>query len=168
MMYLFLMQPDMLSELHGIEGPWTQETMVDGSISREFIDFFKQNGLTSRNDEEEACQCILSRPHHYNSPPYPTVLLLERSMAQDLKEFPSYFKWEAITDIWVEMLIFAAIHCRSSIHFKRLPEGGELISHVWLASSSRESDVRLQRERAYARPQILIAVRARILIMKLR
>ncbi|KAI9120112.1 hypothetical protein K1719_008760 [Acacia pycnantha] len=135
MMYLFLMQPDMLSELHGIEGPWTQETMVDGSISCEFIDFFKQNGLTSRNHEEEACRCVLSRPHHYNSsPPYPTVLLLARSIAEDLKEFPSDLKWEAIANIWVQMLIFAAVHSRSSIHFKYLPKGGELISHVWIAS----------------------------------
>ena len=65
--------------------------------------------------------------------PYPTVLLLTRTMAQDLEKVSPDLKWEAITKIWVQMLIFAATHCRPSIYIKHLLKGGELISCVWIA-----------------------------------
>ncbi|XP_062227737.1 uncharacterized protein LOC133926022 [Phragmites australis] len=41
-------------------------------------------------------------------------------------------KWEVISEVWVEMLCYAAVHCGGYQHAERLKEGGELITFVCL------------------------------------
>ncbi|KAI4329086.1 hypothetical protein L6164_021388 [Bauhinia variegata] len=40
--------------------------------------------------------------------------------------------WELITDVWLEMLAYAASHCQGIHHAQQLRRGGELLTHVWL------------------------------------
>ena len=39
-------------------------------------------------------------------------------------------KWEMITSFWVEMLAYAAFHCRGKYHGQQLSWGGELLTRV--------------------------------------
>jgi len=40
---------------------------------------------------------------------------------------------EMKTEVWVEMLYFAASHCRGNVHARQLSSGrGELLTHIWL------------------------------------
>jgi len=41
-------------------------------------------------------------------------------------------KWEMISQVWVEMLTYAASHCGWKEHAQALPRGGELLTHVCL------------------------------------
>lgn len=44
-------------------------------------------------------------------------------------------KWEIISEVWVEMLIYAATKCKGSYHAQQLRRGGELLTHVWLMTA---------------------------------
>ena len=39
-------------------------------------------------------------------------------------------KWKMISNIWVEMLAYAACHCRGNHHARQLRRGGEILTHV--------------------------------------
>ncbi|XP_039169429.1 uncharacterized protein LOC120293759 [Eucalyptus grandis] len=41
-------------------------------------------------------------------------------------------KWEIISEVWAEMLCYAASKCKGSYHAQQLRRGGELLTHVWL------------------------------------
>ncbi|KAK3430539.1 hypothetical protein EUGRSUZ_D01615 [Eucalyptus grandis] len=41
-------------------------------------------------------------------------------------------KWDIVSSVWVEMLVFAAIKCKGVQHAKQLRRGGEFLTHVWL------------------------------------
>ncbi|KAK7837840.1 hypothetical protein CFP56_020701 [Quercus suber] len=41
-------------------------------------------------------------------------------------------KWERISRVWVGMLSYAASQCSWNYHARRLSQGGELLTHVWL------------------------------------
>ncbi|GKV14957.1 hypothetical protein SLEP1_g25755 [Rubroshorea leprosula] len=41
-------------------------------------------------------------------------------------------KWEMIRDVWIEMLLYAAVSGQNSSHIKQLGEGFEFISLIWL------------------------------------
>jgi hypothetical protein len=41
-------------------------------------------------------------------------------------------KWEMISEVWVDMLMYAASHCRWKEHVHALSQGGELLTHVCL------------------------------------
>ncbi|KAL5543604.1 hypothetical protein UlMin_007388 [Ulmus minor] len=41
-------------------------------------------------------------------------------------------QWEIMSQVWVEMLSYAAINCRPFVHAQQLSKGGELLSFSWL------------------------------------
>ncbi|WCJ19206.1 hypothetical protein M5689_001503 [Euphorbia peplus] len=41
-------------------------------------------------------------------------------------------KWEMVSQVWHEMLAYAASNCRGFFHAQQLSKGGELLTHVWL------------------------------------
>ncbi|XP_030526332.1 uncharacterized protein LOC115737990 [Rhodamnia argentea] len=44
---------------------------------------------------------------------------------------PKETKWEVISEVWADMLIYAANNCKASDHAQQMRRGGELITHVW-------------------------------------
>ncbi|KAF3338171.1 hypothetical protein FCM35_KLT17008 [Carex littledalei] len=54
-------------------------------------------------------------------------------LAKQLQEIkPDIKRWQVISETWMEMLGYAAIHCDSYQHAKTLRRGGELLTHLWL------------------------------------
>ncbi|XP_078171969.1 uncharacterized protein LOC144565955 [Carex rostrata] len=60
------------------------------------------------------------------------VLEAGLKLARMLQEFGPEKKWQLISETWIEMLGYAAIHCNSYEHAKSLSRGGELLTHFWL------------------------------------
>ncbi|XP_050233619.1 uncharacterized protein LOC126682102 isoform X2 [Mercurialis annua] len=44
-------------------------------------------------------------------------------------------KWRIVSKIWVELLAYAASHCKGNAHVQQLSRGGELLTIVWLLIS---------------------------------
>ncbi|KAL3599279.1 hypothetical protein D5086_007197, partial [Populus alba] len=40
-------------------------------------------------------------------------------------------KWEMISHVWVDMLMYAASHCGWKQHTHQLARGGELLTHLY-------------------------------------
>ncbi|XP_056176561.1 uncharacterized protein LOC130140656 [Syzygium oleosum] len=40
-------------------------------------------------------------------------------------------KWDIISNVWVEMLVYAAVKCKGVQHARQLRRGGEFLTHVW-------------------------------------
>ncbi|KAL5822381.1 hypothetical protein ACOSQ3_020294 [Xanthoceras sorbifolium] len=51
---------------------------------------------------------------------------------RELTDRHGYRKWEIISDIWVEMLAYAADNCGWKEHTQQLGKGGEFLTHVYL------------------------------------
>ncbi|KAF8012495.1 hypothetical protein BT93_I0612 [Corymbia citriodora subsp. variegata] len=41
-------------------------------------------------------------------------------------------KWDIVSSVWVEMLVYAAAKCKGVQHARQLRRGGEFLTHVWL------------------------------------
>ncbi|PON74236.1 hypothetical protein PanWU01x14_050680, partial [Parasponia andersonii] len=52
-------------------------------------------------------------------------------LAQQLR-LEAYGRWNVMSEVWVELLSFAAINCRPVVHAQQLSKGGELLSFTWL------------------------------------
>ena len=65
-------------------------------------------------------------------------------------------KWEMITMNWVEMLAYAACHCRGNYHAKQLSQGGELLTHVWLLMAHFGLTEQFQISQGHARAKLVV------------
>ncbi|KAF8032258.1 hypothetical protein BT93_D1248 [Corymbia citriodora subsp. variegata] len=52
-------------------------------------------------------------------------------VAVELERVPRGWKWSVISQVWVEMLIYAAHKCKARDHAQQMQRGSELITHVW-------------------------------------
>ena len=64
-------------------------------------------------------------------------------------------KWEMISNVWVEMLAYAACHCRGNHHAQQLRRGGELLTHVWLLMAHFGINEQFQISQGHARAKLV-------------
>ena len=65
-------------------------------------------------------------------------------------------KWKMISSFWVEMLAYAACHCRGNYHAKQLSQGGELLTHVWLLMAHFGLTEQFQISQGHARAKLVV------------
>ncbi|KAJ9554083.1 hypothetical protein OSB04_018128 [Centaurea solstitialis] len=62
-----------------------------------------------------------------------SVLFEACRLAAHLNEWSDTKKmWKMVSDVWVEILGYAAVQCNGIHHAQQLHKGGELLTHVWL------------------------------------
>ncbi|KAF4399348.1 hypothetical protein G4B88_022431 [Cannabis sativa] len=65
-------------------------------------------------------------------------------------------KWEMISEVWVEMLAYAASQCRGNHHAQQLRRGGELLTHVWLLMAHFGLTEQFQISQGHARVKLVV------------
>ncbi|KAI8001709.1 hypothetical protein LOK49_LG09G00544 [Camellia lanceoleosa] len=126
MLHLLVVRPEITSAMAGIHKIRWQDTLAEAMVH------FQGEKL----DQKLACERILQVDTSVN----PAILKGNRSksvlfeacvLAKDLEKLENG-KWMIIGKVWVEMLSYAASHCRGYTHAQQLSKGGELLTLVWL------------------------------------
>ncbi|XP_061989330.1 uncharacterized protein LOC133707515 [Rosa rugosa] len=135
MLYLLIMQPALMSSVAGIGQKRFRDTVAEAKK------FFKKRGLGSdvklgKEELGKACCKLLDvdtgvKPVDVKGNRSKSVLFDARILAGLLMKFGDS-KWELISAVWVELLSYAASHCRAHSHAQLLTKGGELVTFVWL------------------------------------
>lgn len=132
MLYLLVMCPFMLP--NGIGQTWFRDTCAEAE------EFFTERKFIT--DEEKAWPMLLEMsteiPSEVKGDRSKSVLFDACRLAkalqllEDEENQDNGKKWEMMSQVWVEMLSYAANHCGWSNHAHQLRRGGELLTHVWL------------------------------------
>lgn len=77
-------------------------------------------------------------------------------LAKSLQEKGNQKKWKIISEVWVEMLAYAATNCRGNHHAQQLRKGGELLTHVWLLMAHLGITEQFQINRGHARAKLIV------------
>ncbi|KAI3419043.1 DUF4220 domain-containing protein [Psidium guajava] len=65
-------------------------------------------------------------------------------------------KWEVMGEVWIEMLCYAASHCRWNHHAQQLRRGGELLTHVWILMTHLGISEQFQISQGHARTKLIV------------
>lgn len=123
-------------------------------------EFFKEKKLDIDEGKAKACRRLL----HVNTEVPPVKVKGDRSksvlfdacrLAHSLQLRRKAEKWENISCVWVEMLAYAATHCRGNHHAQQLRKGGELLTHVWLLMAHLGITEQFQINQGHARAKLV-------------
>ncbi|XP_031282925.1 uncharacterized protein LOC116141580 [Pistacia vera] len=129
MLYLLVFCPSMLPK--GIGEIRYRDTCAEARR------FFKQRMSTSQKIKE-ACKALLQvntnvPMEKIKGDRSQSVLFYGCKLAKQLKSLERQDEvWEMISQVWVEMLTYAASRCQWKEHGQQLTKGGELLTHVCL------------------------------------
>ncbi|CAH8332307.1 unnamed protein product [Eruca vesicaria subsp. sativa] len=134
MMYLLIMQPNLMSEVAGIGKIRFRDTLAEAER------LFKKKGIENSKDVKLASDVILSvdtsiDPRDVKGNHSKSVLFEASSLAEELQRVEKEFgqeKWKTLSKVWLEFLFHAASHCDATARMELLSKGGEFINFVWL------------------------------------
>ncbi|XP_050213538.1 uncharacterized protein LOC126664944 [Mercurialis annua] len=70
---------------------------------------------------------------YFDKSPYVSHLpSLSSALISTLNQMEKGLRWKIMSKMWVELLAYAASHCKGNIHAQQLSKGGELVTIVWL------------------------------------
>ncbi|XP_075665002.1 uncharacterized protein LOC142634587 [Castanea sativa] len=150
MLYLQVMRPIMLP--NGIEQIRFQDTLAEAKI------FFEERSVS---DEIQASKKLLV----VNTDIPPSVVKGDRSksvlfdgcrLAKSLQCLEIDKKWELVSNVWIEMMCYAATKCRWNHHAQQLCRGGEFFTHVWLLMAHLGITEQFQISKGHARAMLVI------------
>ncbi|XP_050264173.1 uncharacterized protein LOC126708424 [Quercus robur] len=129
MMYLLVKEPKLMS---AVAGMWKLRYW---DTCAEAVNFFGRRGI--KRGSKIACNAILDvntevGPVWIKGDRSKSVLFYACMLAKELNKLEEEERWKIIIKVWVEMLSYAASHCRPETHAQQVSKGGQLISFVWL------------------------------------
>jgi hypothetical protein len=128
MFYLLVMKPVLMTPVLGNWQIVLQDTCEE---AKRF--FCKKSPISSKS---EACEKILGvetkfRPAAVKGNKSKSVLFDACMLAQELLKL-EINKWKLMSQVWVELMSYAAINCRPNVHAQQPSRGGELLTFIWL------------------------------------
>ncbi|XP_030445454.2 uncharacterized protein LOC115668089 [Syzygium oleosum] len=133
MLHLMIKQPDMMSAVGGygeIRFRYTRDDL-DKFISKNLSD-----GSKTKITKESACKRLLPLPGRSlfmeKGASIRSVLSDACDLARVLRDIEKEKRWKIMSEVWVELLGYAASHCRPYNYAQQLSKGGELVTLVWL------------------------------------
>ncbi|KAL4018899.1 hypothetical protein IC575_022528 [Cucumis melo] len=133
MLYLIVMLPSMMSAVAGIGEIRFRDTCAEAKKffdRRRFSCTLDESKITKGCREILAVNVIDAKPVEVKGDKSKSVLFNGSLLARKLKKHNE--KWEIMSKVWIEMLSYAASHCRPDQHAQQVSKGGELITMVWL------------------------------------
>ncbi|KAJ3670655.1 hypothetical protein LUZ60_008081 [Juncus effusus] len=127
LIYLLIMQPSMMPA--GIGKIRFVDTCAEAKV------FFQtqEKGLTKAEARETLLDVETEvDPIEVKGDRSKSVLFDACRLAKQLNLLSEDKRWQLVSKVWVEMLGYAAINCKTYYHAKQLSRGGELLTHVWL------------------------------------
>jgi hypothetical protein len=95
------------------------------------------------------------KPVHVKGDRSKSVLFDACMLAKELDKLGDE-KWKLISKVWVEMLSYAASHCRPATHAQQVSKGGQLISFVWLLMAHFGLGEQFQINEGHARAKLVV------------
>ncbi|KAJ9671772.1 hypothetical protein PVL29_025470 [Vitis rotundifolia] len=114
-----------------------------------------------REKIEEACAALLLietvvKPIEVKGDRSKSVLFDACILAKELKKLNERKRWKVISEVWVELLSYAASQCGANTHVQQLSKGGELVTFVWLLMTQLGLGDQFRVETGHARPKMLV------------
>ncbi|XP_050382198.1 uncharacterized protein LOC126799118 [Argentina anserina] len=152
MLYLLVMQPTLMSSVPGIGQIRFRDTCEEAKK------FFSRRDL--RSEVKEACKRLLDvntdvKPINVKGDRSKSVLFDACILAKELQVLKEN-KWDLISEVWVELLSFAAGHCRANDHAQLLCKGGELVTFIWLLMAHFGIGEQFQINEGHARAKLVV------------
>ena len=152
LVYLLVMYPYMLPS--GIGQIRFQDTCAEA------IEIIEEREYIS--DEKKACELLFKvnteiLPSQIKGDRSKSVLFDACIVAQSLQFLETQQKWERISQVWVGMLSYAASQCSWNYHARRLSQGGELLTHVWLLMAHLGITKHFQISRGHERAKLFLS-----------
>ncbi|KAM7506153.1 hypothetical protein LguiB_005057 [Lonicera macranthoides] len=186
MLYLLVMQPNMMSAVGGIGQIRFRDTCAEANkfFRREKVEQEKGfcfglkrkggKGSKAENTKYEkavdvkqinACKNILDvntevKPITVKGDRSKSVLfdgcLLAKELRETEKETKDKDKWVVMSKVWVELMSYAASHIRATSHVQQVSKGGELITVVWLLMAHFGLGDQFQINEGHARAKLIV------------
>ncbi|XVE65396.1 hypothetical protein DITRI_Ditri07aG0177100 [Diplodiscus trichospermus] len=184
MLYLLIMQPTMMAAVGGIgkirfrdtcaeaERFFRERSLLSKPENKKKRENVKNAKEPSGEDEEEteniveaeACKEILLvttdvKPVTVKGDRSKSVLFDASMLAQELnrlEEVEGLDKWKLVSRVWVELISYAASHCRANAHAQQLSKGGELITFIWLLMAHFGLGDQFQINEGHARAKLIV------------
>ncbi|KAG5530457.1 hypothetical protein RHGRI_025414 [Rhododendron griersonianum] len=111
--------------------------------------------------QEQACESILAvktlvEPSAIKGDKSKSLLFDACMLANELKKLERQRMWQIISKVWVELLCYAASHCRANDHVAQLSKGGQLLTLVWLLMAHLGIGDRFQISEGHARAKLIM------------
>ncbi|KAF3451588.1 hypothetical protein FNV43_RR07683 [Rhamnella rubrinervis] len=155
MLYLLVMQPTMMSSIAGIGQIRFRDTCAEAKK------FFSRRELKPEEEQKQACIRLLEvntdvKPVTVKGDRSKSVLFDACILAKELDNKLKEKKWKLMSEVWVELLSYAASHCRANTHAQLLSKGGELITFVWLLMAHFGIGEQFQINEGHARAKLIV------------
>ncbi|XP_024966438.1 uncharacterized protein LOC112506543 [Cynara cardunculus var. scolymus] len=127
----------------------------------EAMRFFKEKGpITGKTEASRKLlevDCSQVSPSKVKGDRCKSALFEGCILASTLKKMERERMWKVVSQVWIEILAYAATHCRGFHHEQQLRKGGEFLTHVWLLMAHLGITEQFQVSQGHARARIIVS-----------